>query len=187
VGQFTNAKYTFNQEVSGWLAITLAWNRIWQTTGNGNNYQSDDQFYNPTFNNLDLYLIEKDNNNYSQAVGKSTTLDDNLEHIFVQVPPGEYEIVVQGTINDQDFGLAWWAGELSTPAQPGDLNGDGAVNGRDFLDWQRGYSPNPLSASDLADWQNNYGTGALGAATAVPEPSCLALLLGLVFLRRNRK
>ncbi|MFV2069551.1 MAG: hypothetical protein ACC645_21515 [Pirellulales bacterium] len=41
---------------------------------------------------------------------------------------------------------------------PGDFDGDGAVSGTDFLKWQRGESPNPLSASDLADWEANYGT-----------------------------
>ena len=60
----------------------------------------------------------------------------------------------------------------------GDFNADGAVNGLDFLAWQRGQSPNPLSASDLADWQSNYGTGSLVASSvAVPEPTSLALFL----------
>src|SRR5262245_39274161 len=39
----------------------------------------------------------------------------------------------------------------------GDFDGDGDVDGRDFLVWQRGGSPNPLSAGDLAQWQANYG------------------------------
>jgi hypothetical protein len=67
----------------------------------------------------------------------------------------------------------------------GDFDADDDVDGRDFLAWQRGNSPNPLSASDLADWQGNYGFGTLAATTAVPEPSCLALRWGLVFLRRR--
>jgi hypothetical protein len=41
---------------------------------------------------------------------------------------------------------------------PGDFDGDGLVTGADFLMWQRGESPNPLSASDLAAWEANYGT-----------------------------
>ena len=60
----------------------------------------------------------------------------------------------------------------------GDFDGDADVDGRDFLAWQRGQSPNPLSASDLADWQANYGTGSLVAASvSVPEPTSLALFL----------
>jgi hypothetical protein len=59
---------------------------------------------------------------------------------------------------------------LSTP---GDFNGDGDVDGRDFLAWQR----NP-SVGNLADWQANYGTGPLVAANvAVPEPASVLLLI----------
>jgi hypothetical protein len=60
----------------------------------------------------------------------------------------------------------------------GDYDNDGDVDGRDFLVWQRGGSPSPLSPGDLAVWQANYGTGApLSAVHAVPEP----MLLGLLF------
>ena len=72
---------------------------------------------------------------------------------------------------------------------PGDFDGDDDVNGRDFLAWQRGQSPSPLSAGDLATWQANYGAGGLtAAASAVPEPaSALLLLAGFAgcFCRRN--
>lgn len=73
----------------------------------------------------------------------------------------------------------------------GDFNGDGTVDGRDFLVWQR----NP-SIGNLADWQASYGAGALGGlsggplhATAVPEPSAAVLLLApsLLWLSRARK
>lgn len=70
----------------------------------------------------------------------------------------------------------------------GDFDGDGDVDGRDLLRWQRGQSPNPLSASDLAAWRNNYGSGSLAAVTAVPEPGGLALALAgfaAVFARRR--
>jgi hypothetical protein len=63
---------------------------------------------------------------------------------------------------------------------PGDFNADGVVDGRDLLVWQR--DPN---VGDLADWQNNYGTSSLAASTAIPEPGCLTLLIGLVFLKRR--
>lgn len=60
---------------------------------------------------------------------------------------------------------------------PGDFNGDGEVDGRDFLVWQRGDSPAPLSAGDLADWQDNYGSGSLAAVGAVPEPTAAVSLI----------
>jgi hypothetical protein len=62
---------------------------------------------------------------------------------------------------------------------PGDFDSDGDVDGRDFLVWQRGDSPSPLSAADLSDWQTNYGSGPLGALAAVPEPSTIISCLGL--------
>jgi hypothetical protein len=77
-------------------------------------------------------------------------------------------------------------------ALPGDFDSDGDVDGRDFLRWQRGGSPNPLSAGDLALWQNNYGNGGLGAlatATSVPEPSALLLSfagLGAIFVLKRQ-
>ena len=42
---------------------------------------------------------------------------------------------------------------------PGDYDDDFDVDGLDFLIWQEGESPNPLSQSDLAAWEANYGKG----------------------------
>ena len=58
---------------------------------------------------------------------------------------------------------------------PGDFNGDGVVDGEDFLVWQR----TDGTPGGLAAWQANYGTGALAAAgaAAVPEPTSATLLL----------
>ena len=56
----------------------------------------------------------------------------------------------------------------------GDFNGDGKVDGSDFLTWQRGGSPAPLSSGDLTNWKANYGSGgALSTVGAVPEPSAM--------------
>ena len=61
---------------------------------------------------------------------------------------------------------------------PGDFDLDGDVDGADFLKWQRGGSPNPLSAKDLVDWEALFGTtSALSSAISVPEPSSIVLLL----------
>jgi len=75
---------------------------------------------------------------------------------------------------------------------PGDFDGDGDFDGSDFLAWQRGESPIPLSASDLALWQSQFGTTATlsaPASVAVPEPTALALICiafaGLAAKRRR--
>jgi hypothetical protein len=77
--------------------------------------------------------------------------------------------------------------EIGNVPIPGDFDLDNDVDGADFLEWQRGSSPTPLSASDLADWQNNYGFGTLVATSVVPEPSALLLLtvLGALTFRRS--
>ena len=78
---------------------------------------------------------------------------------------------------------------VEAPQLTGDFNGDGLVDGFDFLSWQRGESPNPLSASDLADWEANYGNSLLSPlATAVPEPTVFSVVgLGAVCFLSIRK
>lgn len=65
---------------------------------------------------------------------------------------------------------------LLTVGKVGDFNGDGVVNGTDFLAWQR----NP-SLGELADWQEVYrqSLATQAEAAAVPEPVGVPLLLGL--------
>jgi hypothetical protein len=46
---------------------------------------------------------------------------------------------------------------------PGNYDEDEDVDGRDFLAWQRGESPDPLSSEDLELWQAEYGTGGLSS------------------------
>ncbi|QEG33206.1 hypothetical protein Pr1d_04670 [Bythopirellula goksoeyrii] len=94
---------------------------------------------------------------------------------------------------DMDF-LSYQIGviaPLAAPVENADFDGDGDVDGRDFLIWQRNFNTGTTMAqgdangdsmvngADLAIWQNQYGTSPLTATfAAVPEPS--ALLLGLV-------
>lgn len=75
-------------------------------------------------------------------------------------------------------------------ALEGDFDNNNVVDGNDFLVWQRGGSPNPLSASDLAAWKVNYGTSAPASALVanVPEPAAALLLsLGLSLVVINRQ
>jgi hypothetical protein len=66
----------------------------------------------------------------------------------------------------------------TTSIMPGDFDGDGDVDGRDFLKYQRGESPDPLSPEDLADWNANYGVpGLLASSEAVIVPETSSLLL----------
>jgi T5SS/PEP-CTERM-associated repeat protein len=75
------------------------------------------------------------------------------------------------------------------PITPGDFDFDGDVDGRDFLVWQRGGSPTPLSAADLADWRTNFEVGSSTAAIAAPEPNsasgCVIVMWACVNARRR--
>lgn len=68
--------------------------------------------------------------------------------------------------------------------QAGDFDGDGDVDGRDFLFWQ--IDPNVRL---LSDWETNYGTvPPLASSAAVPEPRVLllSLMAGLVGVSLRR-
>lgn len=204
VGFLNNVDYTFNRQASGWVAITLAWNRfVLKSSDTG--YLPTDLFdpYAPSdevglssvLSNLDVFLINTDDNS---IVHSSETTTDNLEHIFFEVGPGNYKIQVShfggGHDDAQEYALAWWAGNIT----PGDFDGDGDVDGDDLNQWKDDYGQNGRSdangdgVSDGADfmiWQRNFGTGvpAVAANSVVPEPSALVmLLLGLPLLLRNR-
>lgn len=80
--------------------------------------------------------------------------------------------------------------DFLTYTKPGDFDLDGYRDGHDFLVWQRGGSPDPLSASDLADWQWNFGAVVPSSnQAAVPEPctillSASGIAITLAFRRR---
>lgn len=65
---------------------------------------------------------------------------------------------ISGPAADSVLFLRAFAGGTGLGPAQGNFDGDGDVDGRDFLVWQRGGSPTAGSASDLAAWQSNYGT-----------------------------
>ena len=88
---------------------------------------------------------------------------------------------VTGTSGSVDYTLTSKIGA----GLPGDFDGDGDVDGNDFLAWQA----NP-SVGDLATWQANFGnTGAVASVGAVPEPASLVLVLmgGVALLTTRRR
>lgn len=170
--------YSFTLSAGDFVSATLVWDRqVFLDSGNLD-YVPGDQFIDFGFGDLDLTLRSSG----GTVIKASNGISSNVEHIFAQVPSaGTYTLEVETFENTIPFALAWWAGPDERPAiQPGDFDEDGDVDGRDFLEWQR----NP-SVGNLSDWQTNYGFGTLSAVTAVPEPSCLILMFGFVFLRRR--
>ena len=83
----------------------------------------------------------------------------DLEFLFLLSGEGEFRV---GTV-------------VFATLQTGDFDGNGTVNGRDFLHWQRG-----PSVGDLSQWQSAYGVETVASAAAVPEPRGMTLWLSLV-------
>ncbi len=68
------------------------------------------------------------------------------------------------------------AGDKGVVLLPGDFNGDGVVDGLDFLKWQRSDTPGGGSQAELTEWEANFGSPLVAAVNSVPEPATLALL-----------
>ena len=106
----------------------------------------------------------------------------------------------QGQLDDiRYYDEALSAAEIALIVNPvlddGDFDGDGDVDGNDFLVWQRGFGTT-YDATDLAVWESNYGSvslvaAATGSAAAVPEPTSASLLIlslsALVLVGRRRR
>lgn len=96
-----------------------------------------------------------------------------------------FGVVVDGEVSvsgwDKVTNRAWTGHGLDTlletelgaaqRALPGDFSLDAMVDGRDFLAWQRGDSPQPMSAADLSVWKAALGAASTAVTTAAPEPT----------------
>ena len=159
------------------ISATLTWNREVMT--------DVEDIYSAVYTasaleNLELFLY--DTSDLVNPVASSISSVDNVEHLYLSAPAaGHYVFEVRaagGSVaNPASYSLAW---DVDVPeSRPGDFDFDGDVDGFDFLKWQRGESPSPLSVTDLTDWQNYYGAPPLTAAsTAVPEPNTWVFSLG---------
>ncbi|MGI9427673.1 MAG: hypothetical protein ACR2NM_03365, partial [Bythopirellula sp.] len=118
---------------------------------------------------------------------------------------GTFSSALLPGLND---GLMWsmdyspFALTLSVVEDSADVDGNGFVNGADFLELQKGYglpAPAPgditgdglVDEDDFAKWQAAYGTavpGPIAGVQAVPEPAALTMMLGALamWLRRPR-
>ncbi len=103
---------------------------------------------------------------------------DNVSNQFAGIGVLRNNLGSPGSIN-----LASITGNqfVTVPVPSADFDGDGDVDGRDFLAWQRGEGDadgnSIVDATDLMIWQNQYGMeGSLAASVTVPEPQAWVLL-----------
>jgi len=177
------------------LSIILAWN-----------VEVAGSFNSESLANLDLALYDSTAGFLNTLVDESLSTVDNVEHIYqTGLGPGTYTLKVSGDMSNptsRDFGLAWRLDTLfDTPSA--DFDGDGDVDGSDFLAWQRGFGTllgatnamgdadgdGDIDADDIALLSAGFGTSipTLSLASVVPEPTSLALLVaGMLMLPRRR-
>jgi hypothetical protein len=112
---------------------------------------------------------------------------------YVSSGQSRYRVISPGgnTVATTSFNGTVYDFEIETVGGPGeddaDFDGDGDVDGADFLTWQRGLGAGDQPAGDangddvvdgddLDIWRTQFGPGAATpAAGAVPEPSTWAL------------
>lgn len=97
--------------------------------------------------------------------GAATTRGFKGEYEITVTHEGETEVVM-ATLTDGGLEL-----DVELPILTGDFDGDGDVDGADFLTWQR----TDGTAAGLAVWQSGYGSASSSALTVVPEPSAVSL------------
>jgi surface-anchored protein len=141
-------------------------------------------FGNPTTNYASFDGIDSQEDSFTQPIGGH----DHYNWGFSK--PGVYQVQLSASATRSSVGTIhgsgvfnFLVGDNAGESLAGDFDGDGDGDGRDFLLWQRGSSPSPLSVADLADWQANFGQSGSSslAALAIPEPGSLMLaLLGLL-------
>ncbi|TWU29423.1 PEP-CTERM sorting domain-containing protein [Bythopirellula polymerisocia] len=110
--------------------------------------------------------------NRMETLGNAFKVGGDINSLSFQYRNADTGAVVTGNVVPASLGIN------------ADFDGDGNVDGRDFLLWQQGATSPPLSAAALAAWKAQYGSGTLqAAAQAVPEPvSVLLIGMGLVGL-----
>ena len=207
LGPGNRREYIFDQPLAGdeYISITLTWDRELDVTNINDDYMKGDQFSIDELNDLNVYLMLADSDDLVLGSrGRSTTFEDNVEHIFTDdYEAEEYKIVVEhaggaegGFGSFIDYGLAWRLGNDPAPI-PSDNDGDDDVDSEDLEIWEDSFgdstfgdadSDRDTDGADFLTWQRNFtGPGALSTSTAVPEPGILMLLmLGLPLLIRTR-
>ncbi|MGD9646273.1 MAG: PEP-CTERM sorting domain-containing protein [Pirellulales bacterium] len=188
------------------FSLVAAWNRqIAFTPGVGINTAT---LTPQTLANLTVELNNSLGFSGTTLVDESISTIDNVQHLYDRaLPAGQYEVVVHSNLAT-DYALAWQSKLVTV----GDGNGDGAIDGLDYILWADhfgqhdvGYWNGDYDQNGVVDgldyllWADGFGFGAasfpnlaLSTVAAVPEPATLTLALmgaaiGLAVAARRRR
>jgi hypothetical protein len=140
---------------------------------------------------LSLSLIRDANGNGAvdadEVLATSDALNSPYESVSAALEAGDYFVRVSGVNGSTNYRLTMnLVGEAAGPAA--DFNADGAVDGFDFLAWQRGVGAagpeaapangdangdQQVDGADLAVWQDEFAGGAVSAAAVRVKPAAL--------------
>jgi len=170
------------------LSVILTWNAEVTDSNPGAGFTPD-----VSLDNLDLRFYDSSSTFLGTEVESSVSTIDNIEHIFLSgLSPGTYTLEVSNLTlgSSRDFGLAWRM-ETQLDAPTADFDGDGDVDGMDFLTMQSHFGTltgashsqgdadgdGDVDAADRLLFSSSFGQtpGILGALNRLPEPSSLWL------------
>lgn len=138
----------------------------------------------PNGGDLNVKLINAQEEVVAEALtlpGPESTDSPMLKRLEAPgLPPGGYVLEFSGG----PFGVPYILSAGAAPALAADFNGDGAVTGRDFLAWQRGFGmtgaaksdgdaneDQRVDAADLLVWQEMFGATQVGGTQALVSQS----------------
>ncbi|MBN1854772.1 MAG: PEP-CTERM sorting domain-containing protein, partial [Pirellulales bacterium] len=159
----------------------------WTPLGSGTNDGSDwEELGNLTSSLLAQFYLQ---GSQIFAEGESATISNAYTGTGQAQDPLEFRYHIPGQANLIEGLVTYIAG----PAENADFDGDGDVDGADYLTWQKGFGTTGtgtlatgdangdtnVDSADLAIWKSQFGTGGAPAGLAsgaVPEPSTFGLL-----------
>ncbi|AMA08721.1 S8 family serine peptidase [Picosynechococcus sp. PCC 73109] len=113
--EFQDYHFAMPLQRDSFVALTLTWDRWVDLNDQNNNglYDVGESFTDRGLNDLNLYLLPADADNLGDAVCRSTSPVDSVEHIFCPVSQtGKYKVRVvyaeQANQASQDYAIAWW-------------------------------------------------------------------------------
>ena len=142
-------------------------------------------FFNPNAASISINFAGVDTVTFSG----SALPKDGVTSLTDQTPAGVQNLVA-GVNSPTNFAGTAGSINVSAPAESGDFNSDGAVNGLDLAAWRSGFGATGTAATkaagnadgdgdvdgrDFLIWQRSAGPLAVGAIASVPEPAGIVL------------